>query len=155
MHLSDTFKPLRTWGQACVLPQILSMERVLGTWCRNGDNFIKDQSNLREYHTTLNYKDSLNSSLHLRCHSIGIWAYLCCTVSSTHFWGRWWWWIHWRQKQTEACWAWFAPASSPTPTSQLLSTSLTSQETSVPSGNFSCWLLETQNYMTFHLQRLS
>lgn len=126
-----------------------------GAWCTNGDNFLKDQPNLREYHTTLSYRTRWILIGTLRCPLIGIWAYLCCTVSSTHCWGRWWWWIHWRQKQTEACWAWFAPAPPSTPTSELLSPSPTSQETSVPSGDFSCWLLEAQNYVTFHLQRWS
>lgn len=149
MHSLDTFKPLKTWGQTCVLPEVWSTERVFGAWCRNG-YFIEDQSNLREHHMTLKYKDSLNFDFHFEMSldwHLGI-SLLHCLFHS----------LLGKVVKTEANWSLLSlvcSCSIPRPTSQLLSPSPTSQETSVPSGNFSCWLLETQNYVTYPLQRLS
>lgn len=55
---------------------------------------------------------------------------------------------NWKQEQTEACGLGLL-LTQPCPTFQFPSPSPTPQKTFVPSGNFSCCVLETQTYMTW------
>lgn len=108
----------------------------------DGDNFIKKQSNLRQYHRTLNYKDSLNSDLwfrmafglhlgisllHCLFHSLLVKMAVADTLKTE---------VNWDFRN------WVYSSFSPYPTSQLPSPSHTTQKTFIPFSNFSCWLLE-------------